>query len=46
MQYAVRGEIPMIANRIKGEIDDARQKGMPNPYPFEKVLFCNIGNPQ
>ncbi|CAG9465267.1 unnamed protein product [Pedinophyceae sp. YPF-701] len=40
-QYAVRGEIVKIANGIVNDL--AEGKGS---YPFDKVVFCNIGNPQ
>ncbi|KAL7704345.1 alanine aminotransferase (ALAT) [Lotmaria passim] len=40
-QYAVRGLIPTRADEIKREI--AEGKG---DYPFESLVYCNIGNPQ
>lgn len=39
-QYAVRGAVPARAN----EIEDDLKKG--KKYPFNKVIYCNIGNPQ
>ncbi|EKE41876.1 hypothetical protein ENUP19_0036G0007 [Entamoeba nuttalli] len=45
-QYAVRGKLVLEANEIQKEIEEARKKGKNNPYPFEKVVYCNIGNPQ
>ena len=41
MQYAVRGAIVQRA----GEIEDGL-KADPSKYPFDKVVYCNIGNPQ
>jgi alanine transaminase len=40
MQYAVRGAVPMMAERIAQEIRMGRSRA------FGEVLFCNIGNPQ
>jgi len=40
MQYAVRGLVPLTAERIQGEIN----AGASNK-PFDEVLYCNIGNP-
>jgi aspartate/methionine/tyrosine aminotransferase len=36
-QYAVRGELVLKAQDMKGDLSS---------YPFDKVLECNIGNPQ
>lgn len=36
-KYAVRGGIPLLAEQISEQI----QK-----YPFDSLVFCNIGNPQ
>jgi len=41
MQYAVRGAIVSKA----GEIEAALKKD-PSKYPFDKIVMCNIGNPQ
>ena len=41
MQYAVRGAIVSKA----GEIEQAL-KADPTKYPFDKIVMCNIGNPQ
>ena len=40
-EYAVRGEIVMRAAELKSELAAA-----PGSLPFDKVLECNIGNPQ
>lgn len=40
MQYAVRGQVPTTAEKIAVEIATGSKK-----YPFEEVLFCNLGNP-
>ncbi|GBG32445.1 Alanine aminotransferase 1 [Hondaea fermentalgiana] len=41
MEYAVRGEVPIAAGKIQKELSQGSKK-----YPFDKVLLCNIGNPQ
>lgn len=41
MEYAVRGLVPMTAEKIQAELTKN-----PGAYPFSEVLFCNIGNPQ
>ena len=41
MQYAVRGAIVSRA----GEIEEQLKKD-PSKYPFDKIVMCNIGNPQ
>ena len=41
MQYAVRGEVPILANKIRDEL--AAGTGA---WPFNEVIQCNIGNPQ
>eukprot|EP01137_Pigoraptor_chileana_P005876 Opistho-2@49552 len=40
-EYAVRGEVPMRAEQIASELRD--KKGS---FPFDKIVRCNIGNPQ
>jgi alanine transaminase len=42
-QYAVRGPIVVRANQIQSEI---AAKPNSHGYPFDKVIMCNIGNPQ
>ena len=39
-QYAVRGVIPTRAHEIEDEMKAGKR------YPFRKLIFCNIGNPQ
>ena len=39
-QYAVRGELVIIADQIQREIDEGKRTD------FDKIVFCNIGNPQ
>lgn len=39
-EYAVRGEIVQRAAQIGRELEEGVQ------YPFDKVVNCNIGNPQ
>nr|QKY15195.1 alanine aminotransferase (GPT) [Polytomella parva] len=41
-EYAVRGEIVSIAQEMAKVID---AKGKDSGYPFEKIVWCNIGNP-
>lgn len=41
MQYAVRGEVPMRAAVLEQELRER-----PGEFPFDHVLYCNIGNPQ
>ncbi|XP_057979904.1 alanine aminotransferase 2-like [Malania oleifera] len=40
-EYAVRGEIVTIAQRLQHEL-----QAHPGSLPFEEILYCNIGNPQ
>ncbi|XP_030468520.1 alanine aminotransferase 2-like [Syzygium oleosum] len=40
-EYAVRGEIVSIAQRLQQEL-----KENPGSHPFDEILYCNIGNPQ
>lgn len=37
---AVRGEIVQLAQEIQKELKDGKK------HPFDKVVMCNIGNPQ
>ena len=46
VQYAVRGKTFLKAQEIQSKIKEAKAKGQPNPYPFEDIVYCNIGNPQ
>ena len=40
-QYAVRGAIVIRAGEIKADLQHKR-----GSYPYDKVIMCNIGNPQ
>ncbi|KAK4790858.1 hypothetical protein SAY86_031271 [Trapa natans] len=40
-EYAVRGEVVTIAQRLQQELKDK-----PGSHPFDEILYCNIGNPQ
>jgi alanine transaminase len=40
-EYAVRGEIVRRASVIEEELQSGKAS-----YPFSKVVWCNIGNPQ
>lgn len=39
-EYAVRGKIPIRAEQLRDELENGKQ------LPFDKVVSCNIGNPQ
>lgn len=41
VDYAVRGEVLIKANEIEEQLSRGNHK-----YPFDKVIKCNIGNPQ
>jgi aspartate/methionine/tyrosine aminotransferase len=46
-EYAVRGEIVLRAQEIQAELDAAKQAGVAHTkYGFDKLVPCNIGNPQ
>ena len=45
-RYAVRGKTFLRAQEIKKKIDACKEKGEKNPYPFDQIVYCNIGNPQ
>ncbi|CAH8391015.1 unnamed protein product [Eruca vesicaria subsp. sativa] len=40
-EYAVRGEIVSIAQRLQDDL-----KTNKDAYPFDEIIYCNIGNPQ
>ncbi|XP_044497306.1 alanine aminotransferase 2-like isoform X2 [Mangifera indica] len=40
-QYAVRGEIVILAQKLQQEL-----QAKPGSHPFDEILYCNIGNPQ
>lgn len=40
-EYAVRGKLALRAEELKHQKEED-----PNSLPFEKVINCNIGNPQ
>ena len=40
-EYAVRGELALRAEELKHQ-----KRDNPSSLPFEKVINCNIGNPQ
>ena len=39
-EYAVRGAIPLRAEELREQLEAG------NTLPFERVINCNIGNPQ
>merc|ERR1711865_363327 len=41
MVYAVRGEVPIAAGVLQEKLKKAG-----HGYPFNEILYCNIGNPQ
>jgi len=45
-EYAVRGPIVAKAREIELELAECAKNGKPSPYGFDKVVYCNIGNPQ
>jgi len=40
MKYAVRGDVPIAAERIEKELNSGT-----STRPFSEILYCNIGNP-
>ncbi|CAL9240404.1 unnamed protein product [Arabidopsis halleri] len=40
-EYAVRGEIVNIAQKLQEDL-----KANKGAYPFDEIIYCNIGNPQ
>jgi alanine transaminase len=57
VEYAVRGEIVRRAQQIAEDLARSKANGGGSgsgngsgngkgPYPFDKVVWCNIGNPQ
>lgn len=46
VEYSVRGKVVVEANAMRDAIAAAAAEGKPSPYPFESIIFCNIGNPQ
>lgn len=40
MKYAVRGEVPIAAERIQKELNSGTSK-----RAYSEILYCNIGNP-
>lgn len=43
--YEVRGELPKRAAQIEAEINDYNKRYDKHQFPFEKIIYCNIGNP-
>jgi len=44
MQYAVRGQVVIAADKINDELQQA--KSTSKKYPFDHIVYTNIGNPQ
>jgi len=45
-KYAVRGELVLRAMQYEEELEKARVNGTASSLPFDKIVYCNIGNPQ
>lgn len=43
MEYAVRGPLALRAETLRASLESSSQK---SSLPFDKILNCNIGNPQ
>lgn len=55
MEYAVRGKVVILADKITDELllqasstanDDASTTNSKTSYPFDHIVYTNIGNPQ
>lgn len=45
MEYAVRGSIVIAADKINEDLQKAKNEQR-TKYPFDKIVYTNIGNPQ
>lgn len=45
MQYAVRGQVVIAADKITQNIKESNDGGTSNEYPFDHIIYTNIGNP-
>jgi len=45
-QYAVRGELVIKAMEYEKTIQAAREASRPSGLDFDRIIYCNIGNPQ
>ncbi|GKY93920.1 hypothetical protein MPSEU_000358900 [Mayamaea pseudoterrestris] len=45
MEYAVRGQVVVEADKIKNELANAAKSNGENKYPFDHIVYTNIGNP-
>lgn len=46
MQYAVRGQVVIAADKITQEIQNSHDDATTtNTYPFDHIIYTNIGNP-
>jgi aspartate/methionine/tyrosine aminotransferase len=41
MEYAVRGEVVIAADKIQAEL----KQGTSTTYPFDHIIYTNVGNP-
>lgn len=46
MEYAVRGSVVIAADRINEQLAAAAASGEGTSFPFDKIVYTNIGNPQ
>jgi alanine transaminase len=46
MEYAVRGEVVVAADKISKELELEKKENQRSKYKFDKILYTNIGNPQ
>jgi DNA-binding transcriptional MocR family regulator len=46
MEYAVRGEVVVAADKIAKELESLDKESRARKYKFDKILYTNIGNPQ
>ena len=45
MEYAVRGQVVVEADRIKEELLSAKHSNQTPKYSFDHIIYTNIGNP-
>jgi len=43
MEYAVRGEVVIAADRINADMSNSKESS--SKYPFDHIVYTNIGNP-
>jgi len=45
MEYAVRGKVVIAADKINSELQSQSQSQSKSKYPFDHIVYTNIGNP-